>query len=110
MRLLHTGQHHEATMKRSFFDQLHIPEPDIDLGVGSGSHAVKTAEIMKRFESVIDESKPDTTLVVGDINSTLACALVAVKNSVPIIHVGAGLRNGDRSMPMLDKAFEPVGL
>ena len=81
VRLLHTGQHYDAAMKRSFFEQLNIPEPDIDLGVGSGSHAVQTAEIMKRFESVIDESKPDTTLVVGDVNSTIACALVAVKKA-----------------------------
>ena len=97
--LLHTGQHYDAAMKQSFFDQLHIPEPDVDLGVGSGSHAVQTAEIMKRFEPVMDELKPDTILVVGDVNSTIACALVAVKKGVPVIHVEAGLRSGDRSMP-----------
>jgi len=99
VRLLHTGQHYDAAMKQSFFDQLHIPEPDVDLGVGSGSHAVQTAEIMKRFEPVMDELKPDTILVVGDVNSTIACALVAVKKGVPVIHVEAGLRSGDRSMP-----------
>ena len=99
IRLLHTGQHYDAAMKQSFFDQLHIPEPDVDLGVGSGSHAVQTAEIMKRFEPVMDELKPDTILVVGDVNSTIACALVAVKKGVPVIHVEAGLRSGDRSMP-----------
>ena len=97
--LLHTGQHYDAAMKQSFFDQLHIPEPDVDLGVGSGSHAVQTAEIMKRFEPVMDELKPDTILVVGDVNSTIACALVAVKKGVPVIHVEAGLRSGDRTMP-----------
>jgi len=99
VRLLHTGQHYDTAMKQSFFDQLHIPEPDVDLGVGSGSHAVQTAEIMKRFEPVMDELKPDTILVVGDVNSTIACALVAVKKGVPVIHVEAGLRSGDRSMP-----------
>ena len=99
VRLLHTGQHYDAVMKQSFFDQLNIPEPDVDLGVGSGSHAVQTAEIMKRFEPVMDELKPDTILVVGDVNSTIACALVAVKKGVPVIHVEAGLRSGDRSMP-----------
>ena len=86
-------------MKQSFVDQLHIPERDVDLGVGSGAHAVQTAEIMKRFEPVMDELKPDAILVVGDVNSTIACALVAVKKGVPVIHVEAGLRSGDRSMP-----------
>ncbi len=97
--LLHTGQHYDAAMKKSFFDQLQIPEPDIDLGVGSGSHAVQTAEIMKRFEPVLDEIIPKAVLVVGDVNSTIACALVAVKKNVPVIHVEAGLRSGDRAMP-----------
>ena len=97
--LLHTGQHYDAAMKKSFFDQLQIPEPDIDLGVGSGSHAVQTAEIMKRFEPVLDDLKPKAVLVVGDVNSTIACALVAVKKNIPVIHVEAGLRSGDRAMP-----------
>ena len=97
--LLHTGQHYDAAMKQSFFDQLHIPEPDVDLGVGSGSHAFQTAEIMKRFEPVMDDLKPDAVLVVGDVNSTIACALVAAKKTVPVIHVEAGLRSGDRTMP-----------
>lgn len=97
--LLHTGQHYDAAMKHSFFDQLHIPEPEIDLEVGSGSHAVQTAEIMKRFEPVLDQVNPAAILVVGDVNSTIACALVAVKKSVPVIHVEAGLRSGDRGMP-----------
>ncbi|MEM9253845.1 MAG: UDP-N-acetylglucosamine 2-epimerase (non-hydrolyzing) [Pseudomonadota bacterium] len=98
-RLLHTGQHYDATMKHAFFEQLHIPEPDIDLEVGSGSHAEQTAEIMKRFEPVLDASPPAAVLVVGDVNSTIACALVAVKKNIPVIHVEAGLRSGDRSMP-----------
>ncbi len=97
--LLHTGQHYDAAMKHAFFEQLSIPEPDIDLGVGSGSHAQQTAEIMKRFEPVLDEVNPAAVLVVGDVNSTIACALVAVKKSFPVIHVEAGLRSGDRAMP-----------
>ena len=98
-RLLHTGQHYDAAMKHAFFDQLHIPEPDVDLGVGSGSHAQQTADIMKRFEPVLDETRPLAVLVVGDVNSTIACALVAVKKGIPVIHVEAGLRSGDRAMP-----------
>lgn len=98
-RLLHTGQHYDAAMKHAFFDQLNIPEPDVDLGVGSGSHAQQTADIMKRFEPVLDASPPLAVLVVGDVNSTIACALVAVKKGIPVIHVEAGLRSGDRSMP-----------
>ncbi len=98
-RLLHTGQHYDAAMKHSFFDQLHIPEPDIDLEVGSGSHAQQTADIMKRFEPVLDDNPPAAVLVVGDVNSTIACALVAVKKGIPVIHVEAGLRSGDRQMP-----------
>ncbi len=97
--LLHTGQHYDAAMKHSFFEQLSIPEPNIDLEVGSGSHAVQTAEIMKRFEPVLDAVDPAAVLVVGDVNSTIACALVAVKKAVPVIHVEAGLRSGDRAMP-----------
>jgi UDP-N-acetylglucosamine 2-epimerase (non-hydrolysing) len=99
VRLLHTGQHYDAGMKHAFFEQLHIPEPDVDLGVGSGTHAQQTADIMKRFEPVLDEVPPLAVLVVGDVNSTIACALVAVKKSIPVIHVEAGLRSGDRSMP-----------
>ncbi len=98
-RLLHTGQHYDAAMKHAFFEQLNIPEPSIDLEVGSGSHAQQTAEIMKRFEPVLDASRPRAVLVVGDVNSTIACALVAVKKDIPVIHVEAGLRSGDRSMP-----------
>ena len=97
--LVHTGQHYDKAMKHTFFDQLHIPEPDVDLEVGSGSHAQQTAQIMQRFEPVLDEEQPNAVLVVGDVNSTIACALVAAKKHVPVIHVEAGLRSGDRSMP-----------
>ncbi|MGZ8189865.1 MAG: non-hydrolyzing UDP-N-acetylglucosamine 2-epimerase [Methylococcaceae bacterium] len=97
--LVHTGQHYDHAMKASFFQQLGIPEPDIDLGVGSGSHTEQTANVMLRFESVLDKVNPFAVLVVGDVNSTLACSLVAVKKQIPIIHVEAGLRSGDREMP-----------
>ncbi|HMV72036.1 MAG TPA: UDP-N-acetylglucosamine 2-epimerase (non-hydrolyzing) [Pseudomonadales bacterium] len=97
--LVHTGQHYDAAMKHAFFEQLHIPEPEIDLGVGSGTHATQTADIMKGFEPVLDRLQPRAVLVVGDVNSTIACALVAVKKGIPVIHVEAGLRSGDRSMP-----------
>ncbi len=98
-RLVHTGQHFDAAMKAAFFQQLNIPEPDVDLGVGGGSHAVQTAQIMLRFEPVIDEFSPHVVLVVGDVNSTLACALVACKKQVAVAHVEAGLRSFDRAMP-----------
>ncbi|MCP3868086.1 MAG: UDP-N-acetylglucosamine 2-epimerase (non-hydrolyzing) [Gammaproteobacteria bacterium] len=98
-RLLHTGQHYDAAMKASFFDQLDIPEPDVDLGVGSGSHAVQTSEIMARFEPELDAWNPHLVLVVGDVNSTIACALVAVKKGIAVVHVEAGLRSFDRDMP-----------
>ncbi len=98
-RLVHTGQHYDEAMKDAFFRQLQIPEPDIDLGVGSGTHAVQTAEIMRRFEPVVDEVAPDVVLVVGDVNSTIACALVATKKDIAVVHVEAGLRSGDRRMP-----------
>lgn len=97
--LVHTGQHYDAKMSDLFFEQLRIPRPDVDLGVGSGSHAVQTAEVMKRVEPVIIEQKPDVLLVVGDVNSTIASALVAVKLGVPVAHVEAGLRSFDRTMP-----------
>lgn len=98
-RLLHTGQHYDTAMKQAFFRELGIPEPDIDLEVGSATHAVQTAEIMKRFEPVLDAERPSAVLVVGDVNSTIACALVAAKKGVPVIHVEAGLRSYDRMMP-----------
>lgn len=98
-RLLHTGQHYDADMNQSFFDELGIPEPDINLGVGSGSHAQQTADIMRGFEPVLDSHSPSAILVVGDVNSTIACALVAAKKGIPVIHVEAGLRSNDRTMP-----------
>ncbi len=97
--LVHTGQHYDQAMKDTFFQQLGIPEPDKDLGVGSGTHAVQTANIMLQFEPVLDEIKPFAVLVVGDVNSTIACGLVAVKKQIPLIHVEAGLRSYDREMP-----------
>ena len=97
--LVHTGQHYDEKMNALFFRELGIPKPDINLEVGSASHAVQTAEIMKAFEPVILEYRPDAVLVVGDVNSTVACGLVAVKLGVKLIHVEAGLRSFDRSMP-----------
>jgi UDP-N-acetylglucosamine 2-epimerase (non-hydrolysing) len=97
--LVHTGQHYDANMSELFFRQLGIPEPDLNLGVGSASHAVQTAEIMKAFEPVVLERQPDAVLVVGDVNSTIACGLVAVKLGVKLVHVEAGLRSFDREMP-----------
>jgi UDP-N-acetylglucosamine 2-epimerase (non-hydrolysing) len=97
--LVHTGQHYDTRMSEVFFQELDIPAPDINLGVGSGSHAVQTAQIMQRFEPVVLERKPDMVLVYGDVNSTLAAALVCAKLNIPVAHVEAGLRSGDRSMP-----------
>lgn len=97
--LVHTGQHYDEKMSDLFFRELDIPKPDIHLEVGSASHAVQTAEIMKAFEPVILEHRPDAVLVVGDVNSTVACGLVAVKLSVKLVHVEAGLRSFNRSMP-----------
>jgi UDP-N-acetylglucosamine 2-epimerase (non-hydrolysing) len=97
--LVHTGQHYDERMSDLFFRQLGIPEPDVNLEVGSGSHAVQTADIMKAFEPVMLELLPDVVLVVGDVNSTIACGLVAVKLGARLVHVEAGLRSRDRSMP-----------
>ncbi len=97
--LVHTGQHYDERMSKLFFQELKIPRPDVDLGVGSASHAVQTAEVMKRFEPVVLEQRPDAVVVVGDVNSTIACALTAVKLGVPVAHVEAGLRSFDRTMP-----------
>src|SRR6476619_3379124 len=97
--VVHTGQHYDSAMSDSFFQDLDLPQPDTHLGVGSGSHAVPTATVMERFEPVVLREKPDWVLVVGDVNSTLACALVCVKLGVKVAHVEAGLRSRDRSMP-----------
>jgi UDP-N-acetylglucosamine 2-epimerase (non-hydrolysing) len=97
--LVHTGQHYDELMSDLFFRELGIPEPDVNLGVGSGTHAVQTAEIMKAFEPIVLEYKPDAVIVVGDVNSTIACGLVAVKMGIKLIHIEAGFRSFDRSMP-----------
>jgi len=97
--LVHTGQHYDSQMSADFFSELEIPPPSHTLDVGSGSHAVQTAEIMRRFEPVVCEERPDAVLVVGDVNSTLACALTAAKLRVPVAHIEAGLRSFDRRMP-----------
>jgi UDP-N-acetylglucosamine 2-epimerase (non-hydrolysing) len=97
--VLHTGQHYDERMSDAFFRDLGLPAPDVHLGVGSGSHARQTAAVMERFEPVVLEHKPDWVLVVGDVNSTLACALVCAKLLIPVAHVEAGLRSRDRSMP-----------
>ena len=110
-RLVHTGQHYDAKMSQTFFTDLGIPKPDVDLGVGSSSHAQQTGEIIKRFESVVLDERPDIVMIVGDVNSTIACSLVASKIAYPspttrlkllrprIAHVEAGLRSFDREMP-----------
>ncbi len=98
-RLLHTGQHYDEAMSQVFFDELGIPRPDLYLGVGSGSHAAQTARVMVGFEQVLLEERPDAVVVVGDVNSTLACAITAAKVGVPLAHVEAGLRSFDRRMP-----------
>jgi UDP-N-acetylglucosamine 2-epimerase (non-hydrolysing) len=97
--LVHTGQHYDEKMSSVFFAELGIPAPDVNLEVGSGSHAVQTANIMTRFEPVCEREKPDWVLVVGDVNSTMACALVASKLRIKVAHVEAGLRSFDRNMP-----------
>jgi len=97
--LVHTGQHYDADMSDKLFADLKLPRPDLNLEVGSATHAVQTAEVMRRFEPIVDDLKPSCVVVVGDVNSTLACTLVAVKKGVPVAHVEAGLRSFDRAMP-----------
>jgi UDP-N-acetylglucosamine 2-epimerase (non-hydrolysing) len=115
--LVHTGQHYDTNLSQVFFTQLDIPRPDINLNVGSGTHAAQTAAIMTRFETIVLGQRPDIVLVYGDVNSTIAAALVCAKLSIPIGHVEAGLRSFDRSMPeeinrlitdqIADKLFAP---
>ncbi len=97
--LVHTGQHYDFRMSPLFFNELKIPKPDYNLGVGSGSHAWQTAEIMRRSEKIILKEKPDLVIVVGDVNSTLSGALVAAKLNIPLAHIEAGLRSYDKTMP-----------
>lgn len=99
VKIVHTGQHYDAAMSDSFFTDLGMPRPDVYLGVGSGSHAVQTAKIMTEFEPVVAEEKPSWVVVVGDVNSTIACALVCAKLGIKVAHVEAGLRSRDRTMP-----------
>jgi UDP-N-acetylglucosamine 2-epimerase (non-hydrolysing) len=98
-QLVHTGQHYDAKMSQAFFDDLGLPKPDIDLNIGSGSHAEQTAGVMIAFERVCLQSKPDLVVVVGDVNSTLACTITAKKLGIPVAHVEAGLRSRDIGMP-----------
>ena len=97
--LVHTGQHYDEKMSKLFFEDLELPQPDVYLGVGSGTHAQQTAKIMLEFEKVVEQQQPDLVLVVGDVNSTMACSLVASKMGIKIGHVEAGLRSFDRTMP-----------
>jgi UDP-N-acetylglucosamine 2-epimerase (non-hydrolysing) len=97
--LVHTGQHYDANMSDAFFRDLHIPEPDFHLGVGSGSHAEQTAGVMVAYERLCNESRPDWIIVVGDVNSTMACTLVGAKLGIKVAHLEAGLRSRDRTMP-----------
>ncbi|MCU0255805.1 MAG: UDP-N-acetylglucosamine 2-epimerase (non-hydrolyzing) [Vicinamibacterales bacterium] len=98
-RIVHTGQHYDREMSDVFFDELGIPKPDYHLEAGGGSHAQQTAKIMVAYEAIVQQQRPACTLVVGDVNSTLACSIVAKKLHVPVAHVEAGLRSGDMAMP-----------
>src|ERR1044071_8648066 len=99
VRIVHTGQHYDANMSDAFFRDLRLPEPHFHLAVGSGSHAAQTAAVMVAYEQVCQRERPDWTIVVGDVNSTAACALVAAKLWIPVVHLEAGLRSRDRRMP-----------
>lgn len=98
-KIIHTGQHYDRDMNEVFFEELGIPAPDVFMGAGGGSHAEQTAKIMLGFEQLCQASRPDAVLVVGDVNSTLACSIVAKKLNIPVAHVEAGLRSGDMTMP-----------
>jgi len=98
-KIVHTGQHYDAKMSDIFFNQLELPVPDFYLGVGGGSHTYQKANVMLKFEEILLEEKPDVTLVVGDVNATAACSIVSVKMGIKTVHVEAGLRSGDRTMP-----------
>ncbi len=98
-RIVHTGQHYDANMSKVFFDDLELPHPSVYLGIGSGTHAVQTARVMIEFEKVMLAEKPDLVIVVGDVNSTVACSLVCSKLLIPVAHIEAGLRSFDRTMP-----------
>ena len=97
--LVHTGQHYDYSMSQVFFDQLGVPPPDYNLDVGSGTHYAQTAEIMRKFGELVQQDRPDMVVVAGDVNSTIACALVAAKERIPVAHLEAGLRSFDRNMP-----------
>ena len=98
-KIIHTGQHYDREMNEVFFEELGIPQPDVFMGAGGGSHAQQTAKIMTAFEELCQTNQPDAVLVVGDVNSTLACSIVAKKLNIPVAHVEAGLRSGDMTMP-----------
>ena len=99
VRLVHTGQHYDRNMSEAFFRDLRLPPPDLHLGVGSGSHAEQTANVMLAYEHACMADRPDLVVVVGDVNSTLACGLVGSKLHIPVAHLEAGLRSRDRNMP-----------
>src|SRR5690606_15508054 len=98
-RLIHTGQHYSAALSDTFFEELQIPKPNKNLDVKSGSQAQQTASIMIAFEKELTENRPDFVIVVGDVTSTMACAIVTKKANIPLIHVDAGIRSGDKTMP-----------
>jgi UDP-N-acetylglucosamine 2-epimerase (non-hydrolysing) len=97
--IIHTGQHYDANMSDTFFNDLDLPDPDLHLGVGSGTHAEMTAGVMIKYEKICIDQRPDITLVVGDVNSTMACAISSKKLCIPVMHLEAGLRSRDRTMP-----------
>lgn len=97
--VVHTGQHYDPTMSEAFFKDLELPDPDYHLGVGSGSHAEQTAKVLIAYERLCQETRPDWVIVAGDVNSTMACTLVAAKLGIKVAHLEAGLRSRDRSMP-----------